>query len=185
LDSRLCDRGSFTYEELEFSPFRESGQVRGFTCGDRDLDDFLTTEEVVRYERERLGRTWLVYVEGELVGYYTLAQGSLNVQYVRKGKKSFNPDNEWIIEEIPALKLGRFAVRKDLHRKGLGRLLMDHIKGLAINAEFPCRLIVLNAVPDSIEFYQSCEFELSEHHKMKNRVQRVMFYDLNAIRDVA
>jgi GNAT superfamily N-acetyltransferase len=185
VESKLSDRVSFTYDELQFVPFRNSNQVNAFDCGNKDLNDFLNTKEVAEYQRLRYGRTWLVYVEGELVAYYTIAPGSLHVEYVKRGKKSFNPTDELRIEEIPAMKLGRFAVRKDLHRKGLGEILMDHIKGLALNWEYPCRLIVLNALPESVDFYLSCEFVLSEHHKMKNREQKIMFYDLEAIRDIA
>jgi GNAT superfamily N-acetyltransferase len=185
VESRLSERTSFRYEELEFEPFRNSNQVHAFDCGDKDLNDFLNTKEVAEYQRLRLGKTWLVFIEGELVAYYTIAPGSLHVEYVKRGKKSFQPTDELRIEEIPAMKLGRFAVRKDLKRKGLGTLLMDHIKGLALNWEYPCRLIVLNALPESIPFYLEQEFVLSEHHRMKNREQKIMFYDLEAVRDIA
>lgn len=179
-------RGSFTYDELAFAPFHNSARVRDFYSGSKDLDDFLNTEEVAEYERERFGKTWLVFIQGEVVAYYTVAPGSLHVDHIKVGQKSFQTKRNVKIEEYPAMKLGRFAVRKDLQRKGLGTLLMDHIKGLALTWEFPCRLIVLNAASeDAAKFYHSCGFVLSKAHRQRNRIQKVMFYDLDAIRDIA
>lgn len=179
-------RGSFTYEELDFASFHNSARVRDFCCGDKDLDDFLNTEEVAEYERERFGKTWLVFIQGDVVAYYTVAPGSLHTDHIKVGQKSFQTKRNVKIEEYPALKLGRFAVRQDLQRKGLGTLLMDHIKGLALTWEFPCRLIILNAASDdAIKFYHSCGFVLSKAHRQRNRIQKIMFYDLEVIRDIA
>ncbi len=53
-------------DRLRVERFVETRNVQSFDCGDKDLNDFLCTEEVARYDRENLGRTYLAYYEGDL-----------------------------------------------------------------------------------------------------------------------
>ena len=55
----------------------ENADIKAFACGDKDLDDFLTTYEVGYYEKMNLGKTWLAYYEHELVAYFTISMDSL------------------------------------------------------------------------------------------------------------
>ena len=66
-------------ELLSYEPFRERGQVRRFSCGEPDLDSFLNTREVEEYEHENLGRTTLVYYNGQFVVYYTISSDGLRL----------------------------------------------------------------------------------------------------------
>lgn len=48
------------------------------------------------------------------------------------------------------------------------------------------RLIILQAKPESIQFYERCGFQLTfETKREKRRRNRTMFLDLHAIEDVA
>lgn len=99
---------SIDESRLEFERFSvENADVKNFTCGDKDLDDFLTTDEVEFYERENLGTTFLVYYEHELVAYFTISMDSLRREYVKRMTKR---DFVKKVEEIPAMKIGRLAV---------------------------------------------------------------------------
>ena len=57
------------FTELRVERFRENADVRAFDCGNKELNDFLTTREVANYEREKLGKTYLVYWQstGQLI----------------------------------------------------------------------------------------------------------------------
>jgi GNAT superfamily N-acetyltransferase len=172
-------------DDLSFEPFTENKQVRDFECGDTDLDDFLNTEEVGRYERENLGRTQMVYLKGELVGYFTTSPGDLRREKV-KHVKSFTEYPNLDLENIPALLIGRFAVAKKWHRKGIGRMMMRHIMGMA--QEFGdtqgARLLILNATSeDAVKFYESMGFALTDKRQERGRRQRTMFFDLKALDD--
>lgn len=132
----LTERENFPYTDLQFEPFKQTSQAREFDCGNESLNNFLTTEEVETYAKHRLGNTTLVYVSGQLVAYYTVGMSSLKFQYLKRVKQIGWP-NELEVEAIPAMVLGRFAVRKDLQGKGLGRLLMNHLIALASEQEVP------------------------------------------------
>ncbi len=70
-------------DELNIEPFLETQRVAGFSCGNTDLDDSLNTEEVEKYDREGLGKTYLVFYNGDLVAYFTISFDGLRVEYLR------------------------------------------------------------------------------------------------------
>lgn len=70
--------------KLRIEPFLETQRVRSFDCGNADLNDFLNTEEVENYEKEGLGRTYLVFYDGDAVAYFTISSDGLRVEYLKK-----------------------------------------------------------------------------------------------------
>ena len=168
---------------LRIEGFREGQPVGPFDCGNADLNHFLTTEEVVWYERERVGRTYLVLFKGDLAAYFTVSQGGLRTEYL-KSWRSFSRMAEMRLEAIPALTIGRLAVDRRYQGRGIGRILVRYIAGMALEAQgkIAVRLIVLQAKPESIDFYRKCGFELTvETKREKRRVNRTMFLDLAAL----
>ena len=173
-------------EDLSFEPFMESKAVRDFQCGDRDLEEFLNGDEVAAYVRENLGRTQLVFLKGELVGYFTTSPGDLRREKVKRVKSfTIYPDLE--VENLPALLIGRFAVAAKWHRKGIGRWMMRHIMGMAqeFGETHGARLIILNATSEeAVQFYTAMGFALTDERKERGRRARTMFFDLHALRDI-
>jgi len=170
--------------EIVVEPFKENQDVLRFTCGNRDLDEFLTTEEVRRYEVQGLGRTYLVYLHGNLVAYFTVCNDSLRVEYLRK-TKSFSKSAELIVDSYPAVKIGRLATAKDWQRRGIGRAVVAYIAKAALEsgARFGVRLLIVEAKPESIAFYERCGFELTyETARERGRRNRTMFLDLQDLR---
>jgi len=173
--------------DLRVEPFFETRRVRGFDCGDKNLNDFLNTEEVIEYEREYLGYTHLVFYQGNLVAYFTVSLDGLRVEYL-KSYKSFSKLSELRLESLPSVKIGRLAVAKDWQNRGIGRLLLKYIVGLALNMGVfrAARLLTVQAKPGAIEFYKKFGFELTyETSRERRRTNRTMFYDLLCIRDIA
>jgi len=173
----------FGFSDLSFEPFRNLHQTRGFQCGDEALDEFIRSQEVRVYERQSLGRTTLVYVEGRMVAFYTISMDGLRFQYMTRRKPLREP-NIIEIEVIPALKIVRLAVHLDYQNHGIGRLLLDHLVGFALRQEAACRLIIVNARPESIPFYEKYGFRLSDHRKIKGRREKLMFFDLDYVRNL-
>jgi len=169
--------------KLEFERFSvENADVKNFTCGNKDLDDFLTTDEVEFYEKENLGKTFLVYYEHELVAYFTMSMDSLRREYVKRMTKR---DFVKKVEEIPAMKVGRLAVATEHQNKGLGRAIVRYIMGkaLSVGAGVGCRLIIVQAKPGAIDFYEKSGFELTKSvRRERGRRSRTMFFDLHALR---
>lgn len=165
--------------ELRIERFRETAQVRGFDCGNKDLNDFLNTEEVANYEREKLGKTHLVYWqrEGALVGYFTIASESLRTEYFHS-VKSFTIPSEIRLSAVPGILIGRLATDLRFKRRGVGASMLRYIAGLALESPAAARCLFLEAYPDSIEFYKRFDFVPVDHQKLRHRRNRVMVYDL-------
>lgn len=171
--------------KLRVERFLETQRVRSFDCGNPDLNDFLNTEEVERYEAEGLGRTYLVFYDGQVIAYFTISADGLRVEYLRTWK-SFSRFGEMRLEAIPAIKIGRLAVPREWQNRGAGRLIMKYIVGLALEQGVgaAARLLVLQAEPEAESFYRKCGFEFAvETRRERGRRKRTMFFDLNEVAD--
>ena len=165
--------------EVRIERFRENADVRSFDCGNRELNDFLTTDEVSRYEEARLGNTYLVYLQGagELLGYFTISNESLRIEYFR-GIKSFSIPGEIRVSTIPGIKVGRLAVSIRHQKRQVGTIILRYITGLALETQAATRILFLEAYPESIEFYQRFGFLVIEHQNLRHRRNRMMWFDL-------
>lgn len=179
----FSSRSTVDPSRFKFEPFHETQKVRGFTCGSKPLDDFLTTNEVERFEREGLGRTFLVFLDGEVIAYYTLSNDSLRVEYVTH-VKSMSKVQELRVNPIPAVKIGRLAVAREWQGRGVGRNLIAMIAAQALmqGQKSGVRLLILEAKKESISFYEKCGFVLTkETRRERNKKNRTMFLDLQAL----
>jgi GNAT superfamily N-acetyltransferase len=172
--------------KLKVERFKETREVKSFTCGERDLDEFLTTAEVTNYESQGLGRTYLVYYDGRLVGYFTISNDSLRIDYLKK-RKSFSIPSKKIVDAYPAVKIGRLATATDWQNKGIGRYVIGYIAKMALETgtKSGVRLLILEAKPKSVGFYERCGFELTyETGRERGKVNRTMFLDLQSVDDL-
>ena len=171
---------------IQVEPFRENQDVKRFTCGNPDLDEFLTTEEVKDYDAHGLGKTSLVYLQDNLVAYFTVSNDSLRVEYLKK-TRSFSKTAKLMVDSYPAVKIGRLAIAKDWQRKGIGRAIVAYIAKAALESgtRFGVRLLIVEAKPESIAFYEKCGFELTyETRRERGRSNRTMFLDLQSLQDL-
>lgn len=171
---------------LRIRSFKETNRVRNFSCGNKDLDDFLNTEEVDNYEAQNFGKTYLVFYKGDLVAYFTISFDGLRREYL-KTHRSFSKAGEVIIESIPAIKIGRLAVHKDWQHVGIGRTIIQYIAGMALelSRQGGLRLLIVEAKPESKDFYEKCGFMLTDEvGRERRRRHRTMFFDLDGIRNL-
>jgi predicted N-acetyltransferase YhbS len=174
--------------KLRFELYRtETAKIGNFDCGNKDLNDFLCTDEVGNYEREMLGKTTLVYYDGELTGYYTLSATSLGVRYLEH-KTGFGKMSEYHVNELPALLIGRLAIDVKWQKKGVGRFIIQRIAMLALDhsRNQGIRLLVVQAKQDAFDFYQKCGFDFvtdskKEMKRFKARGTRTMFFDVSSL----
>jgi GNAT superfamily N-acetyltransferase len=168
---------------LRYEPYNASLAVQRFDSGEPGLDDFLNTHEVREYDKQNLGRTTLVYNEGQLVAFFTTCVAELKLDYVyeKKTKKSYIKLGEHIIDKIPSIKIGRLAVQRSHQNKGIGRCLLKHIVGhaLFINQTTAVRLLIVEAKPDSEEFYSKYGFQHVIPGKERHRRNHTMFFDIH------
>ncbi len=168
------------FGSLKVEPFRPTRDVESFDCDDRDLNEFLSKDQVSRYEAEGLGSTYLVYLQGEgrLVAYFTVCTDTLRVEYLRT-VKTFKPLSGIQLESIPSVKIGRLAVDKRYWGRDIGTHLLHYIAGMVMETGIAARLLTLQATPRSVGFYQRMGFELTtETRRERRRDNRTMFFDL-------
>jgi GNAT superfamily N-acetyltransferase len=172
--------------ELCYEPFKENSEVRQFDSGTPDLDEFLCTDEVREYDRQNLGRTFLVYYLGSLVAYYTTLVDGLRLEYLldKKTSKSYVKLGRVVVDKIPCVKIGRLAVQTAWKGKGVGRHIIRHIIGyaLSLSKDTAIRLIIAEAKPQSLDFYLKCGFQLTvETRGERKRRNRTVFFDLQQV----
>lgn len=91
-----------------------------FACGKEPLDHFLR-QLVSQYEKRDLGRTYVAVRPSEqrVLGYYTLASGSVSFQNVPAGAARKLPKHP-----VPVALLGRLAIDRSAQGRGLGGMLL-------------------------------------------------------------
>ena len=105
---------------LRIEPLSQGHDREGFSCGDRDLDDYL--KRTARQHNDKgISRTFVLVDLDEpakILGFFTLAScevvtAELPPEYAKKYPR-----------KAPAAKLARLAVAWDLQRQGLGGIMM-------------------------------------------------------------
>ena len=99
-------------------PLAEHHLLADFDCGEPSLDDWLK-RRAARNQANGSSRTYFV-CEGEtVIGYYCLAAGAIGHAEAPSTVKRNRPD------PVPVLVLGRLAIHKDHHQKGIGTALLN------------------------------------------------------------
>lgn len=190
--SVLGREGLFAHPEeidpsrLRYEPFKEDMEISKFDSGTPDLDEFICTDQVREYDRQNLGRTFVVFYESRLVGYYTLLVDGLRLEHFmdRKTRQSNVGLGRASVDKIPCVKIGRLAVQEGWKGKGVGRHIIRHIIGyaLALSESTAVRLVIAEAMPQSLEFYLKCGFQLTVETKgERKRRNRTVFFDLQEL----
>ena len=108
-------------------PLADHHQLTGFDSGEPSLDDWLK-HRAARNQVNGSSRTYVV-CEGEaVIGYYCLAAGAIGHAEAPSTMKRNRPD------PVPVLVLGRLAVHKERHQKGIGTALLNDALRRAIQA---------------------------------------------------
>ena len=125
-----------------------------FDSGEIALDDWLR-RRALPTEAGGASRTYVVCKSNKVVGYYSLAVGAAGHEQVPGRIKRNMPD------PIPVMILGRLAVDKTFHGKGVGTgLLKDAILRTMQVAEIAgIRALLVHAISDAAKrFYENHGF---------------------------
>lgn len=145
-------------------PEAEADSISQFTCGVPELDDFLRNEAPAFHDG-RLGLTTCVYHPDfpGLAAYYTLANDSIPLNDSEFYDLGVNTATQ--PRSVPCVKIGKFAVHRDLQGHGNGKSIMDLIVGdiLDSHGSSAARLVVLDSRPEQTGFYEKCRFVTSLH----------------------
>ncbi len=89
-----------------------------FDCGEASLDDWLK-RRAAKNQANGSSRTYVVCEREKVIGYYCLAAGAIGHADAPAAMKRNRSD------PVPVLMLGRLAIHKDHHQKGIGTALLN------------------------------------------------------------
>lgn len=165
-------------------PLTPDYEIRGFDCGDSDLNDFLLNDAKFFYEK-RIANIFILEDEGKVVAYFCLLNDKVSRLEItnsrwKKIKDSF-PENKRF-RSYPSIKIGRFAVSSDYKGQNIGSRLMDLIKDFLLNEQSRSafRFITVDAYLSAIPFYEKNGFKLLSQ-KEEGDQTRLMFFDIMRI----
>ncbi len=131
-------------------PLAPEHELDDFLSGVKPLDDWLK-RHARHNEAEGGSRTFVVCTDRRVVGYYSLAAGSL-LPSAATGRVRRNMPNP-----VPVVLLGRLAIDRAWHGKGLGGdLLRDAVlRVLSAGGSIGVRAILAHAIsPEAKSFYE-------------------------------
>ena len=139
-------------------PLLKSHDTTGFDCGSTALNDYLRKYALLN-NQNRSARTYAACRGDKVVGYYTLAAGSVAKDEVpsRVGQGLAN-------HPVSILLLARLAVDNSEKGQGLGKgLLRDALRrSLQVVELIGCRAVLVHAKDESAKaFYRKFGFEPS------------------------
>jgi GNAT superfamily N-acetyltransferase len=102
-------------------------QLADFDSGEPSLDDWLR-RRALRNQANGSSRTYVVCDGHTVVGYYCLAAGAIGHAEAPSNIKRNRPD------PVPVLVLGRLAIHKPHHQKGIGTALLNDAIQRALQA---------------------------------------------------
>ncbi len=135
-------------------PITETHLNESFSCGIPVLDEWLK-RRALKNEVSGASRTFVICQDSQVIGYYTLATGSIEHRNA-PGKIHRNMPNP-----IPVMVLGRLAVDQRWQKAGLGRgLLKDALlRTLSVSKQAGIRALLVHTLSeDAKRFYTRSGF---------------------------
>lgn len=150
-------------EALDLPRLLEAGDhAEDFDCGVEALNGWLKRRALVNH-LSGASRTYVVTAGKKIVGYYCLAAGSIQHE-AAPGKIRRN-----MPEPIPAVVLGRLAVDKAFHKRGIGPALVLHAleQTQAVAKVVGIRALLVHAKDaEAADFYRHLGFAPSPLDKL-------------------
>jgi GNAT superfamily N-acetyltransferase len=143
--------------EVELRPLSESDDRNDFSCGQADLDRFFQHYAGQNQFKLHLCVTYVAVVNGRVVGFATLAAGSLE----RASVPAARLRKRLPAYPLPVLRLARLGVDLRAQGHGIGKALLRHVLSLAVDQRdrVGCVGVVTDAKPDAVAFYETLVFD--------------------------
>lgn len=144
---------------FHFEILSEEHDLSNFKCASDDLNDFLK-EDALRQQEMNLNITQLAICDGEIVGFVSILTDTLKIKTIKdkslkeevKGELNVTGEDN----ELPAIKIGRFAVAEKYAQKGLGSCIFRNVLLsilLLSKTKVGLRFITVDAYAMAFKFY--------------------------------
>ena len=144
------------YRLVSIKEIQRKSLLKNFDCGIEQLNEFLS-RYAIKNDELGIGRTFIALNSSNyILGYFTLATAQVAYQEIPdecKGKLPKYP--------IPALRIARLAVNKELQGNGIGKWLLSQvfIKAVQVSDITGLYLIIVDAKETSKSFYEYYGFQ--------------------------
>ena len=144
------------YRLVSIKEIQRKSLLKNFDCGIEQLNEFLS-RYAIKNDELGIGRTFIALnSSNHILGYFTLAAAQVAYQEIPdecKGKLPKYP--------IPALRIARLAVNKELQGNGIGKWLLSQvfIKAVQVSDITGLYLIIVDAKETSKSFYEYYGFQ--------------------------
>jgi len=127
-----------------------------FSCGQADLDRFFEHYAGQNQFKLHLAVTYVAVLDATLVGFATIAASALE----RAAVPSPRLRKRLPTYPLPVLRLARLGVDLRAQGVGIGKALLRHALGLALEQRdrYGCVGVVADAKPDAVAFYEGLGF---------------------------
>jgi|PlaIllAssembly_1097288.scaffolds.fasta_scaffold38265_3 GNAT superfamily N-acetyltransferase len=141
--------------DVRIRPLQRSDDRSGFRSGNIDLDRYFQRYAGQNQFRHHLGTTYVAVTAERICGFATVNPGELTADSIPKSLRARLP-----AYPLPILRISRLAVDERDQGKGLGRLLLKAMFGMALDLRdrFGCMGVIVDAKPDAVGFYEGLGF---------------------------
>lgn len=120
---------------------------------DDELDAFLK-EDALKEQQLLLSRTHLCFYRDRVAGFISLASDSVRIDKLEECQHVDGIE----YPAYPCILIARLAVDKQLHKRGVGRFLLQLAIGFALDGPLGCRYLSVDPKKKSIDFYKKFGF---------------------------
>lgn len=158
----------FLLDCCSLSEMLSTDDVRGFACGDQDLDEFFASD-CFGYAKQLLGKTYCYKLDAnpqKIVCAFTLANAGIRVDDLpnaRKKRIESDIPHAKSLKDYPAVLVGRLGVSQEFQNKQIGSEVLTFIKYWFVepNNKTGCRFVIVDAYnnPGTLGFYERNGFK--------------------------
>lgn len=144
------------------TPITANHELLSFDSTESSLDEWLK-KRALKNQASGASRCFVLCNNNKVIGYYTLSAGAISHESAPKAMRRNMPD------PLPVLLLGRLAIDKNYHNKGLGSALLRDamIRSVSVAGDAGVFAILVHALTEQAKrFYMSRGFVESPLQQM-------------------
>lgn len=170
----------YILENYKFKKLSNNDDLDNFYSISQDLNDFLKNDALKQQEC-MLNLTHLVKCDEEIIGFFSLLTDTLKLKNLRDKNVKFKIKEQIPIKNIPAIKLGRFAIDKKYTNKGIGTdvfgNILYNIKLISQNY-IGFRFVTIDAYARAYHFYNNYgAFNFKKDDKKIEKIEKIIKRD--------
>lgn len=141
--------------DFEFRLLQPNDDRSQFCCGNIELDRFFQRYAGQNQFRHYIGSNYILHYNETIAGFVTISAGVICAENLTDNLKKSLPDYP-----LPVLRIARLAIDKKFQGFGLGKkiLALTFKLALTMKSNYGCIGVVVDAKPESIEFYKKLGF---------------------------